>query len=409
MAPADDLARRRWLVLASAVLSFFAVGATFFAVPPLVPQLVEKFALDHLLVGILMGSIAVPAIVLSIPVGAAVDHLPARASGNVGLLLMAVGGTVFALASSYPLLLLGRLIFGAGGLLINLLLARMVTAAFAGRELSLAMGIFNSVYPATMIVMFTLHPVLLRLAGWRGELLALAALAVAALPLHNIALPAGPRPGSVAAPSPRARGRVTPALVALAATWMLFFGVYAAVFTFAPEWAGGDAAALRTVALIAWAALVLAPAAGAAIDRTGHPAWWLAAGLALLSAVLVAMAFGAIGKPTAMVVVGGAAAVALTSTYSLPARLVPAANVGFAFGVITAFSNLATLVGPAATGAIRDADAGAGAGAGWGTPWTMLAAAALAGALIAIGIREPRGPDPSLSAVAGAREGTSKF
>jgi predicted MFS family arabinose efflux permease len=389
MTTAAELARRRWLVLASAVVSFFAVGATFFAVPPLVPQLASSFALDHLLVGILMGSIAVPAIALSIPLGSAVDRWPARATGNLGLLLMAAGGTVFALAQSYPALLLGRLVFGAGGLLLNLLLARLVTAAFAGRELSLAMGIFNSVYPASMIVMFTLHPVLLRFAGWRGELLALAALAVIALPLHNIALPAGHRSGTIADPSPRSRGRVPPALAALAAAWMLFFGVYAAVFTFAPEWAGGDDAALRTVALIAWAALILAPAAGAAIDRVGHPTWWLAGGLALLSGVLAAMAFGAIGMTAAMIAIGGAAAAALTSTYSLPARLVPAANVGFAFGVITAFSNLATLAGPAATGAIRDA------GAAWRTPWAMLAAAALAGALIAAGIREPRSPAPS--------------
>ena len=389
MTTATELAPRRWLVLASAVMSFFAVGVSFFAVPPLVPQLVESFALDHLLVGVLMGSIAVPAIVLSIPLGSAVDHWPARATGNVGLLLMAAGGTLFALASSFPLLLLGRLVFGAGGLLVNLLLARLVTAAFAGRELSLAMGIFNSVYPATMIVMFTLQPLLLRLAGWRGELLALASLAVIALPLHNLAVPARPQAEPTAAPDGRSSSRVPPALAALAAAWMLFFGVYAAVFTFAPEWAGGDDAALRTVALIAWAALILAPAAGAAIDRVGHPTWWLAGGLALLSAVLAAMAFGAIGKPAAMIAIGGAAAAALTATYSLPTRLVPAANVGFAFGVITAFSNLATLIGPAATGAVRDA------GAAWRTPWAMLAAAALAGALIAIGIREPRNPAPS--------------
>jgi hypothetical protein len=38
MAPPGDLAGRRWLVLASAVVSFFAVGVSFFAVPPLVPH-----------------------------------------------------------------------------------------------------------------------------------------------------------------------------------------------------------------------------------------------------------------------------------------------------------------------------------------------------------------------------------
>ena len=388
MVPADDLADRRWLVLASAVVSFFAVGATFFAVPPLVPQLVDGFGLDHLLIGILMGSIAVPAVGLAIPLGSAVDRWPARATANAGLLLMAAGGTTFALASGFPALLAGRLVFGAGGLLLNLLLARLVTTAFAGRELSLAMGVFNSVYPASMIVMFTLHPILLRIAGWRGELLALAALAVVALPLSNLALPASRRAGRTPVPGHRSRGRLTPALVGLAAAWALFFGVYAAVFTFAPEWAGGDAGALRTVALIAWAALVLAPLVGAAIDRVGRPARWLAAALALLALVLAAMALDVIDPAAAMIVVGAATAAALTATYSLPARLAPAANLGFAFGVITACSNLATLAGPAATGAIRDS------GASWRTPWATLAVAALAGAVIAAGIREPRPAAP---------------
>jgi hypothetical protein len=39
-----------------------------------------------------MGAIAVPAVALAIPLGSAVDHWPARAAGNVGLLLMAAGG-----------------------------------------------------------------------------------------------------------------------------------------------------------------------------------------------------------------------------------------------------------------------------------------------------------------------------
>ena len=161
MPPVDatpDLSRRRWLILLSALLSFFAVAVTFFAVPPLVPELARRFALSHLEIGILMGAIAVPAIFLSIPLGAAIDRWPARAVGNGGLLAMVVGSVIFALAPSYAVLLVGRLIFGIGGLVINLLLARLITRAFAGRELALAMGIFNATYPAGMIVMFSFHP-----------------------------------------------------------------------------------------------------------------------------------------------------------------------------------------------------------------------------------------------------------
>jgi predicted MFS family arabinose efflux permease len=369
-----SLADRRWLILASTVVSFLAVGVTFFAVPPLVPQLTEMFDLTHLQIGILMGAIAIPAVFISISLGAAVDRWPARATGVVGLILMAVGATAFSLAPSYVALVLGRLVFGVGGLVMNLLLARLVTEAFMGRELSLAMGIFNSVFPASMILTFTLHPRLLATMGWRAELLLLAGLAVLALPLHVLAVPANHR-GTDDAPSASTPSRrVTRPLVALSVAWALFFGVYASVFTFAAQWAGGGDDALITVSLIAWTALVLAPFVGAAIDRIGHPTRWLTTSLVILAAVLAGMAAGVVSPNPAMITVGVCTALALISTYSIPGRIVPAAQVGFAFGFITAFSNLATLVGPGLTGAIADAVSG------WAAPWAVLSAAALIGA-----------------------------
>ena len=117
----NDLSSRRWLILASTVVSFFAVGVTFFAVPPLIPELVTRFGLSHLAIGVLMGAISVPAVLFSIPLGAAVDRWPARAAGNVALSLMGLGAVIFALAPNYAALFAGRLLFGVGGLVINLL------------------------------------------------------------------------------------------------------------------------------------------------------------------------------------------------------------------------------------------------------------------------------------------------
>jgi MFS family permease len=327
-----------------------------------------------------MGAIAVPAIFLSIPLGAAVDRWPARAAGNVGLALMAVGGTLFALAPGYPALLLGRLLFGVGGLVLNLLLARLITTAFAGRELALAMGIFNSVYPASMIVMFSLHPRLLSAFGWRGELLALAGVVIAAIPLHNLAVPAalrgtaGPSPGST-------RSRVSVPLVSLAGSWMLFFAAFSSILTFAPEWAGGGSGALLTVTLIMWTTLILNPIVGSVIDRGGRAQAWITAGLLMIGAVLCVMATNTIAAVPAMVLIGVGASAVMTATYSVPGRLVPPEQVGFAFGFITAFSNLATIVGPAATGALRDATGS------WTAAWTAMAVAALVGAVVAVRIK----------------------
>ncbi len=386
----NDLASKRWLILASTVVSFLAVGVTFFAVPPLASELFERFGLSHLAVGVLMGAIGVPAIFLSIPLGAAVDRWPARAAGNCALALMLLGSVLFALAPSYVLLLVGRLVFGVGGLVINLLLARLVTSAFAGRELSLAMGVFNAVYPASMIVMFTFHPNLLASFGWRGELLVLAVVVLVAIPLHNLAVPRNLR--GEAATEVRTRGPwVTLPLVALAVSWMLFFAAYAAVFTFAPEWAGSGGSALLIGSLIAWVAIFLSPLVGSLIDRTGRTARWLLGGQLLLTGVLAAMAATVITPVPAMLLVGVTFAMVSTSTYSMPAELMPPARIGFAFGFITAFSNLGNLWGPAMAGAIRD-HAG-----GWTIAWAVLAGCALVGAIatLPLPVRGSRGAAPS--------------
>jgi predicted MFS family arabinose efflux permease len=385
-----DLAPRRWLILASTVVSFVAVGMTFFAVPPLAAGLVTRFGLSHFAIGVLMGAIGVPAILLSIPLGAAVDRWPARAAGNVSLALMLLGAVLFALAPSYAVLLIGRIIFGLGGLVINLLLARLVTTAFAGRELSLAMGVFNACYPASMILMFTLHPRLLASLGWRGELMVLAFVVLVAIPLHNFAVPKALR-GEAATEEPSRERWITGPLVALAVSWMLFFAAYASIFTFAPEWAGGGASALLIGSLIAWVAIILAPLVGNLIDRTGHAARYVLGGQLLLVGVLAAMAASFIPPIFAMLLVGVTFATVSTSTYSMPAVMVSPARIGFAFGFITAFSNLGNLVGPAGAGAIRDQIGG------WVVVWAVLAGAAFVGAIAALRlpVKENRAAAPS--------------
>ncbi len=378
----DSLSDRRWLILASAVVSFFAVGITFFAVPPLVPKLKQVFALGDFDVGVLMGAIAVPAIFLSVPLGAAIDRWPARTAGNAGLGIMLIGAIMFAVAPSYWLLLVGRLLFGVGGLIMNLLLARLITTAFAGKEVALAMGVFNSVYPASMIVVFSLHSRICELTGWRVELALLAVLAGLAIPLHNLAVPRAQH--RVSAPSKVvARERIRAPLVALAVSWMLFFVALSPVFTFAPEWAGGDAKALLTVTGIMWIALLVNPVSGSLIDRFGRPVWWVAGGQIMFALILAAMAGSLIAALPAMLLIGLAGGMVPTATYALPGRLVPAHQVGFAFGWITAFSNLGTVVGPAAFGALREA------GHGWPICWFGVAGILLIAAAVAPWIREP--------------------
>ncbi len=358
------------------------MATTFFAVPPLVPELTAQFGLSNFQIGLLVGSIAIPAIFLSIPLGAAIDRWPPRAAGNIGLLIMLIGASLFAAAPSYTFLLIGRLLFGFGGLVMNLLLAQLLTEAFSGRQLALAMGIFMAVYPAGMISLFSSHSLMLNAFGWRGELAVLAALALLAIPLHNLAVPRlsenQPSQETKISHDGPVIGRP---LIMLSVAWMLFFAAFASIPTFAPQWVGGGQRGLTTVTLIMWMALVLSPVFGAVIDRISRPAAWVFGGLVLLTLTLGLMAIGAIGAVVAMILVGVCAAAVPTATYALPARIVPATRVGFAFGFITAFSNLGTVIGPPVAGAILDASGD------WFLMWIVLAALAGLGATSAALIR----------------------
>jgi MFS family permease len=176
-------------------------------------------------------------------------------------------------------------------------------------------------------------------------------------------------------------------LVALGVAWMLYWVVFAAVPTFGPEWAGGGASGLLATSVITWVEMLGAPFAGAAIDRAGRPQVWCAAGIGVLAATLALMAGGALPAVAAMATLGLVAAVVPPAFYSLPARLVAAERVGFAFGFITALSNLGAVIGPTLAGAVRDATPA------WAVLWGTLAGVALAGAVVAAFVRSTRPPE----------------
>jgi predicted MFS family arabinose efflux permease len=382
------LAGRRWFVLLASTFTFFAIGSTFFVVPPLVPQLIERFGLSNFQIGILMGSISLPAVFLAVVVGMAVDRWPPLRIGVVFFSLMIVGATTFALAPSFPVLVAGRLVFGIGGLVVNLLLARVLTAAFADRELALAMGVFMATYPASMITVFSLHPVLLDRLGWRNELVLLAALVAIALPLFAISVRGIPAARDQQPEAPANLPRVPWRLVGLALIWMLFFAVHSTVLTFAPSWAGSGSRGLLTVTVVMWLAMIGSPIVGSIIDRAGRPGPWVSAGLLIQGATLVGMAAGVIGPIPAMLGIGMAAALVPTAVYATPAHLVEPRRVGFAFGFITSFSNLGTITGPALSGRLLDLTSR------WDGVWGALALAAGIAFIVSRVVRRPNPPRP---------------
>src|SRR5271168_230341 len=84
--------------------------------------------------GLLIGLYLSPGIVLALPSGTLGRRLGDKPCVLGGLLLMVVGGLVMALGVGWPAQLSGRLLAGFGGVLLTVLMSKMVTDWFAGRE-----------------------------------------------------------------------------------------------------------------------------------------------------------------------------------------------------------------------------------------------------------------------------------
>jgi MFS family permease len=137
----------RWLILLVLFIARTAMACQFQTVASTGPFLVESFAIDFAWLGTLIGLYMLPGIFIALPGGMLGQRFGARNLVLVGLLLMASGGALMGASTSLLTVAIGRLISGVGAVLINVLMTKMVTDWFAGREIITAMGILVASWP----------------------------------------------------------------------------------------------------------------------------------------------------------------------------------------------------------------------------------------------------------------------
>ena len=137
----------RWMILFVLFLARTAMGFQFQSVASVSPLLIEELAIDYALLGALIGAWMLPGVFVAIPGGFLGRRFGDKQVVLFGLALMVAGSAVVASADSYALAVAGRVISGAGAVLLNVLLTKMVADWFADRELATAMGLFVVSWP----------------------------------------------------------------------------------------------------------------------------------------------------------------------------------------------------------------------------------------------------------------------
>jgi MFS family permease len=302
----------RWRALAILTAARTSLGVQFQSLASVSPTLLPDLRLSYGDLGFLIGLYFLPGLVMALPAGAIGRRFGDRRVVIAGLVLMVAGGVLTGLAPDATTLVVGRALSGIGAVLLNVLMSKMVTDWFAGREIVLAMAIFVNSFPIGVGLALLTLGWLATVAGWSTALLASSAFALAALALTWRAYE--PHPNDHASPAgPRAAGAGLGAAQALlvcgaGAIWGIFNGAFAVTSGFAPAFvvAAGLSVAQAGVMVGATTALAVVSiqVGGLIAQRWGRPSTLMVVGLTAWAACLAGLASG-IGAPGPMLVVTG--------------------------------------------------------------------------------------------------------
>jgi len=372
------------IVVACGVVTALQVGKGVITLP----ALRTEFGLGLEAAGWVLSVFAVLGVVGGIPAGAAVSRFGDRRLLALGLLALAVGGLVGALAGSFALLLGARVVEGLGFLLVSVAAPALLQRIAAAGDRDLAFGIWSAYMPAGMAIALLLGAAL---AGWRPFWVANAVLAAAFVLLLLLLVPRG----TAAALSWRAAGRDAVLTVTssgpllLAASFTLYNVMYFALVGFLPvllaERMGVSVAVAGALSAVAVGANVLGNLAAGLLLGRGTARWALVAAACAVMALSGVAIFWLALPPTAVfllcVLFSGVAGLLPASVIGGASLAAPRPDLGpMVVGLVMQGSALGQVVAPVVVGGAVDA-------AGWPAAAIPVAVAGLIGIAVAVRLR----------------------
>jgi len=367
--------RNRWGILAV----LFAVRATmafqFQSVAAVAPLLGSEFGVSIADIGVLIGLYFAPGVAIALPGGAIGQRFGDEATVLGALLLMLAGSVAMAFAASWSIQIAGRLVAGAGGVVLSVQLTKMLTDWFAGKEIATAMAIFVNSWPAGIAVSLLTLPLIGTSAGVSGVHLAVAAFVAVGIAL--LALFYRPPADAPAASTATARLDRTATLAVIAAglLWGLFNIGFVVIFSFGPsmlvERGWSIASAGSTISIGLWLAVFSVPFGGFLADRTKRPQTILVAAC-IVFAILMVLLPRSSAVVAIVVALGLVAGQPAGPIMSLPAQVLQPATRAIGMGLFFAVYYGCMMLGPVVGGALSKRTGSAAAAFDFGAAMVLV-------------------------------------
>jgi MFS family permease len=343
----------RWGVLAVLFTVRLTVAFQFQSVAAVAPLLGREFGLGLADIGLLIGLYFTPGVAIALPGGAVGKKFGDRNTALLALALMLIGSLMMAATHDWRVQVAGRLIAGAGGVLLNVQMTKMVTDWFAGHEISTAMGVFVNSWPAGVALSLLTLPAIGTVYGVSAVHLAVAVMIAPCIALAAIYRPPAQAAAAVTT-SARLGRRALMAVTAAGLIWGLFNVGFAIIFSFGPsllvERGWTIAAAGSTISIVLWLAALSVPAGGLIADRTKRPQSVVVGGCILFAILMLALPRESAVVPT-VIALGLVAGLPGGPIMSLPARVLQPATRAIGMGIFYTVYYAAMMLGPIIGGA----------------------------------------------------------
>ena len=350
----------RWVILVIVYLSILAFTLIFQSIPPILPFIHSELHLTYTQSGLLMSLFSLPGIFVSLLGGFLSDRYGIRPLGT-GCFLLMIGGTLLVgLGMDLQTLELGRVVAGVGASTLSVFLPRLLTQWFKGKELGLAMGIYNTGVPLGSLICFGLFGKLGSLCGWRLPILLtdIYLIIIFILFLTLCRLPPSPeiredKPLNIY----KSLKEMGLPIWFVGLSWLWFNAAFTSFATFAPglflqkNYTIEQSGLLIGIPLLG--SLFFSAPIGYLVDRIKHQEGFVATGGMALA--ILALFFNFSSSFLLLVILMGIfSAMIPAPIYSLPPEILKVENVGSGFGVISTCSSIGLFVAPYLVGKAND-------------------------------------------------------
>lgn len=351
----------RWKILAATCFSYIVYACIIFNIPPLLSILIDFLNISHTAAGFLMSVAIMPAILFSFPSGFIVDRYGARITGIISLSIMVLGCAIVALGNSYGVLILGRFVIGTAATALLVSMPKLIITWFAGREMGLAMGLYNTAFPIGNIAVLNFAGVMAFNMGWQIPVWLCAFLGVVALLIYMFLIKdrkdeqvsTGVLPNLVTS-----IGHAGWKIWCIAISWGLFGAGMISFFTYGPDYFISIGKSIELAGFTAsspmFGSIILAPVVGILLDRMGRKWLFSTIGLAGISFLLLLIPLVPGNELVLAILLGIFVAILTPAIFSLPGEFLPRDAQGVGFGIVITCQALGNVLGPIVNGAFRD-------------------------------------------------------